>query len=88
VEPSVNGVTVEEVTAVTACPVVGTVVSADAKLPTANTAARANTVARARTDVYKKFMTTHFLLLEVIGHLFSKVVVNRKLTISYIAILG
>ena len=81
-EPSVNGVTVEEVTVVMPCPVAGTVVSADAKLPTANTAAR------ARTDIFKNFITTHSLMLEVIGHLFSKVVGNRKLTNSSIAMLG
>ena len=49
-EPSVSGVAVEEVTVVTACPEVGTVVPASATFPTAKVSVRTKAVARARTE--------------------------------------
>ena len=68
-EPSVSGVAVEEVTVVRPCPVVGTVVPADASFPNENMAVRAKMAARDMTNVLRSFIIAYSLLIHVKGHL-------------------
>ena len=72
VEPSANGVAVEEVTVLRPYPVVGTTVSADAKLPIPNMAAR------ARTDVFSNFIISskNWLVLNNINLCFGRLIVE------------
>ena len=57
VEPSANGVTVEEVTALYPCPVFGTTVQAAARLLITNA------VAREKTNVFKTVIAISYFLL-------------------------